>query len=83
VREALNLGDLKSWTSPERLQFERWSPLLAAIPDLPDWTMAEKQNLVRLIRSKAWKREKSYVDLLQRHRRLFSALTDLATQDSA
>jgi hypothetical protein len=83
VRNALNIRDLRSWTTPERLQFERWSPLLASIPDLSDWRMAEKQNLVRLIRSKAGKREKSYVGLLQRHRKLFVALTDLATQKCA
>jgi len=83
VRNALNIGDLKSWTAPERLQFERWSPLLASIPDLSDWRAAEKQNLVRLVRSKAGKREKSYVGLLQRHRRLFVALTDLAQQNRA
>jgi len=83
VREALNIGDLKSWTVPERLQFERWSPLLASIPDLSDWRMAEKQNLVRLIRSKAGKREKSYVGLLQKNHRLLAALADLTAQKRA
>ena len=83
VMNALNIGDLKSWTTSERLQFERWSPLLASIPDLSDWRTAEKQNLVRLVRSKAGKREKSYVGLLQRHRRLLAALRGLAEQNRA
>jgi hypothetical protein len=78
AKSLLGAGNLKSWTASERLQFRRWSPLLALIPDLPEWRISEKRHLLRIIRSKAARGEKEYVRLLQDHRRLHRALTALA-----
>jgi len=82
TKSVLGVSNLKSWTASERLQFQRWSPLLASIPNLSGWKRSEKQHLLRIIRSKAARGEKDYVRLLQEHRRLQNALTGLAVSSN-
>jgi hypothetical protein len=78
IKRALGIDNLESWTVSEKLQFRRWSPILASIPDFPTWKTTERKHLLRIIRSKAAIREKNYVEFLQEHRRLRNALMDLA-----
>lgn len=78
MKRVLGLDNLKSWTASEKLQFRRWSPILASIPDFSTWRTTERKRLLRIIRSKAAIREKNYVEFLQKHRRLRNALMDLA-----
>lgn len=78
IKRVLRIDNLASWTTSEKLQFRRWSPILASIPDFSTWRATEKKHLLRIIRSKAAIREKNYVEFLQKHRRLRNALIDLA-----
>ncbi len=66
--------DLKNWTAAERLQFERFAPLLTLIKDISSWNRNDKDDLIATIRAKAATKEIEYVHRLQRHHRLESAL---------
>ncbi len=67
-----------SWTPGERLAFERWAPLVTVLPGLARWSPAQKRALLAVIRAKGSRRESDYVRLLDKHRRLRSALLQLA-----
>ncbi len=66
--------DLKSWTAAERLQFERFAPLLTLIKDISSWNKNDRGDLIAVIRAKAATKEIEYVHRLQKHYRLNSAL---------
>jgi hypothetical protein len=69
VARALNIS-VESWRDAERQAFEEFAFVLALVPDLARWTIAEKRSLARIIRAKAGADESRYVRLLQRHTRL-------------
>ena len=74
VRRAL--GDVRTarWTNDERTAFERLSLLVALIPDLPRWPVADRRRLVDLMRAKGGPSEARYVRLLDGHRQLRESL---------
>lgn len=82
VRKALGNLVLSRWTRSERLQFERWCPLIGMIPDLSGWKQRDKRDLLRLIKSRGGLREREYVRRLQSHKRLKAAFTYVAEQGS-
>ncbi len=82
AKSLLDISSWKSWTVSERLQFRRFCLLLASIPNISEWGKTEKQHLLRIIRSKAARKEIDYVRLLQNHCRLQDALTDLAAGEN-
>jgi len=53
VKQALGIGRLSGWTKSERLQFERWCPLLYSFRDLAEWSQKEKRGILTIIKSKA------------------------------
>jgi len=58
------------WTQDQRQSLESWSLILALIPDLSNWSPAEKQRLIKIIRAKSAPNEMSYLRETQRHPRL-------------
>ena len=54
--------------------------VLALIPDLVRWSVAERRALVQVIRAKASADELDYLRRLQRHKRLRRAIIELGTQ---
>jgi hypothetical protein len=78
VARAVGAPGWRSWPSAERLAFRQLAPLLALIPDLPDWPRPDRSALVPLIRAKGGRREADYLGLMRRHRRLRAALLRLA-----
>jgi len=78
VARSLGVPGWRRWSGPERTAMERLSPILVLIPDLAQWSSAEKQSLVRIIRAKGGSRESEYVRRLQAHTRLGRALCALA-----
>lgn len=60
------------------MALERLSPILVLIPDLAQWSSAEKRSLVRIIRAKGGRSEAAYVGLLREHHRLARSLRELA-----
>ena len=83
-RAAIILGDpdQSGWNRSERLQFARWSPLIAIIPEMNSWSHSEIEMLLEIIRAKAGVVEKEYVRLLQNHPRLESSLSLVARRGS-
>ncbi|MCC7397217.1 MAG: hypothetical protein IT455_09150 [Planctomycetes bacterium] len=66
------------WSDGERLWWQRWSPLLLALPGVAKWTPAERSALVDVVRKKGGRRESDFVRALDGHRRLRRALQRLA-----
>lgn len=61
-----------------RRGFENLALPLSLIPDLPNWSAAEKRALLQIIRAKDGPRESRYLRLMRRHARLRTALLALA-----
>ncbi len=75
---ALNLNPAH-WTPTQKQALENWSLALAQIPDLPRWTPAEKNQLIKIIRAKSAITEMPYLRQTQRHPRLREALLHLGS----
>ena len=65
------------WRERERQAFADFAAVLALIDELPRWTDAQKQMLVRIIRAKATSHDAQYARRLQKHERLRAALIAL------
>ena len=68
------------WTRSERLWFERWSPLVLALPGVERWSRGERAALAAIARAKGGRRESDYAARLDAHPRLRAALVRLATR---
>ena len=74
----LGVRSLRRFTAGERLAWERWSPLIAALPSVSRWSRDDKRRLVDLVRAKGSRHESDFVRLFDRHRRLRRAIRELA-----
>jgi hypothetical protein len=61
----------------EQQAFLDFALVLALIPDLANWTNAEKRQVVQVIRAKAGTDESRYARLLQAHQKLRAAVIRL------
>ena len=68
------------WSRGERLWFERWSPLILALPGVAKWSGAERQALAEVARAKGGRRESDYAMRLDAHARLRAALLRMAAR---
>ena len=68
----------RRWPAGERLFWERWAPLVALLPEIDDWTPAERRDLADIIRAKGGRRESDFVARFDAHPRLGAALAGLA-----
>jgi hypothetical protein len=82
ARALLGLRSLAGWSAEERLWWRRWSPLVAAIPGLARWSVAERRAAAAVIRAKGGRRESEYVRRLAAHPRLSRALLAMATPEA-
>lgn len=73
----LGLRSRRGFSAGERLAWERWSPLVMAMPGIEKWRPGDRQALVRVVRAKGGKRESDFVRLFNRHRRLQKAILGL------
>jgi hypothetical protein len=69
----------RRWSRGEREAFAGYALVLGLVPDLPRWEREEKQALVEVIRAKGGPRESRYLNLLQRHARLWAAVIRLGS----
>jgi hypothetical protein len=74
----LGVRSFRGFTAGERLAWERWSPLMLALPGVEEWSRADKQALSRVARAKGGRRESDFVRLFDAHRKLRRALLKLA-----
>ena len=75
----LGQGSRRGWTAGERLWFSRWAPVVAALPGVADWPLADRKALGAVIRAKGGRRESDFVRLFDAHRRLRQAIRVLAS----
>jgi hypothetical protein len=68
------------WKPPEKTAFENFALVLSQVPGLRTWTQEEKEDLIRIIRAKAYPDEMLYLDRTQRHLRLRNALLTLGSR---
>ena len=68
-----------SFNDDERRAFENFSLPLALVPDLARWTRDERRDLLKIVRAKAGRDERTYLRLLRRHARLRRAIIALGT----
>ena len=76
--ERCGLRAVPRWGADQKLAWNRWAPLLCAIPGLAKWSAAEKRAAVAVVRSKGGRRESDFVHRFDRHRKLRAALLRLA-----
>ena len=69
----------RRWDTRERRAFADLALVLGLIPDFPRWPRGDRQAVLRIIRAKAGRGEKSYLRLLRRHARLRSAILALGS----
>jgi len=62
----------------ERLARERWAPLVLVLPGIGRWPAEDRQELAAVIDAKGGQCERDYVLRFDHHRRLRSALRNLA-----
>ena len=79
VTQALNINPA-SWTPAQNQALENWSLVLALIPNLPRWSLDEKNRLIKIVRAKSAPNEMPYLHQTQRHPRLRDALLRLGSQ---
>ena len=74
----LGVRSFKGFTKGERLWWERWSPLVLALPGVRRWSAADKRALVMVIRAKGGRRESDFVRRFDAHTKLRAAVLKLA-----
>jgi hypothetical protein len=74
----LGVRSLRRFSAGQRLWWERWSPLIMALPAVSRWSAANKRALVDVVRAKGGRQESEFVASFDRHRRLRSAVMALA-----
>jgi hypothetical protein len=77
----LGVPGLRGFSPGERLAWERWSPLVLALPGVARWSRAERRALAAVVRAKGGRRETEYVRLFDRHRKLRRAVLALAADE--
>ena len=77
---ALGLRSLAGFSDGERMAWERWAPVVTALPGLGRWPAADRRALVEVIRAKGGRRESDYVALFDAHARLRKALLTLGAR---
>ncbi len=81
AREAARLLGIRSLarlSAGERLAWERWGPVVAAIPAVRRWPIADRRALAAVIRAKGGRRESDFVARFDAHAKLRRAILRLA-----
>jgi hypothetical protein len=79
VARILGQGSRRGWTAGERLWSSRWASVVAILPGVVDWPLADRKALGAVIRAKGGRRESDFVRAFDGHRRLRRAIWALAT----
>ena len=73
----LGLRSRRGFSAGERLAWERWSPLIMAMPGIERWGPEARRALIRVVRAKGGRRESDFVWHFSRHRQLQRAILRL------
>jgi len=74
--------DLAEWSVSEKLAFENFAMVLLSAPEFGEWTDAQRQALLEIIRAKAAPDEADYLRLLQQHHALRELILRLGSSGS-
>ena len=74
----LGVRSTKSFSTGERLAWNRWAPLVMILPGVARWSPKDRRALVKVIRAKGGRRESDYVRKFDAHRKLRTAIFNLA-----
>ncbi len=83
-REAAALCGIRSfagWSAGEKLAWERWSPLLLAVPGFAGWSANERRAAGEIARAKGGRREADYLQKFNAHKKLCRSLLRMMTPD--
>lgn len=75
--ELLRVRDLGTLSPGERIAWDRWSPLVMAMPGVARWSVADRRALAGVIRAKGGRRESDFVRKFDAHRKLRRAIRKL------
>jgi hypothetical protein len=75
----LGLKSMRGWSRGERLAWERWGPLVMALPGIARWSSKERTDLIEIIRAKGGSSELGFVERMNVHERLNVALLSLTS----
>jgi hypothetical protein len=70
--------DQRKLSAGQRLWLRRWSPIIASLGSVPNWSQSEKTALRAVLLAKGGEEESRYVHLFDRHRQLREALLKLS-----
>jgi hypothetical protein len=68
-----------AWNKTQLNVFSDFSVVLSLIPDLNEWSLVEKREVVRVIQAKASSDESKYLKLMQQHDRLRAEIIRLGS----
>jgi hypothetical protein len=74
----LGVRTFRGFSQDERMTWQRWSPLILALPGVERWAGEEKMALVKVVRAKGGRRESEFLPLFSAHRKLRRALLRVA-----
>lgn len=77
----LGYRPVNALSKSRRIAWERWSPILLAIPRLDRWSTANKRAVIEVINAKGSQRESDFVGLFDRHKLLRSAVIQLSKKE--
>ena len=84
VEEASELLDVRSqrgWSAAERQAFERWAPIVTALPGVRRWGLEARRALGAIVRAKGGRRESEFAVRLNRHTQARRALVAFSQAD--
>ncbi len=76
----LGLRSFRGFSAGERQAWQRWTPLVTALPEVARWGAADKRAFVRVIRTKGGRRDSDFVRRFDAHPRLQRAILRLAAR---
>ena len=79
--ETLSYRPTKPLSKSRRIAWERWGPILLAIPGIERWSKPDKRALIDVINAKGSRRESDFVSLFDRHKLLRSAIIALSKKE--
>jgi hypothetical protein len=77
----LGLRNLRRLSRGERIAWDRWSPLVLALPGVERWSEKERRALAAVVRAKGGRRESDFVRLFDGHAKLRRAILHLARDE--
>ncbi|MGE0191607.1 MAG: hypothetical protein AB7T63_06140 [Planctomycetota bacterium] len=77
----LGVHAFRGWSAGERQAFERWAPIVTALPGIRRWSLEARRELGAIVRAKGGRRESEFTLRLNRHAQARRALLAFSEED--